>query len=80
MTPKEKAQSLYEKAGSFNKQNIGLNKGSFPIVKAVDIAMMTVDEIIQEYENKIISGRPSHFGGLRNYWVEVKNELINKIK
>lgn len=80
MTPKEKAQELYEKTGGFNKQTIGLNKGSFSIVKAVNIAMITVDEIIQEYENKIISGRPSHFGALKNYWIEVKNELINKIK
>ena len=79
MTPKEKAEELYKTAGSFNKQSIGYAKGSFSPVKAVDIAIITVDEVlgVLRYFNEENAYREDI---TRAYWQKVKNELKNKLK
>lgn len=79
MEPQKKAEELYKKAGNFNKQTIGLNKGSFSPVKAVDIALITVDEVLRvlRYFNEENAYREDM---TKTYWNKVKNELIKKAK
>ena len=74
MTPKEKAEELYKKAGSYNKQTIGLSKGSFSPVKAVDIALVAVDEVIGvlKYFNEENAFREDI---TKKYWYDVKKHL-----
>lgn len=75
MSPKEKAEELYKKAGSLNKQSIGFNKDSFSPIKAVDIALITVDEVygILRY---FIEENAYREDITKSYWRKVKNELI----
>jgi len=81
MTPKEKSDALYEKAGNYNLQSVGFNKGSFSPIKAIDIALITVDEIYSLPNLKV--GR---FEGEEDiemyysYWEDVKKCLIKKGK
>ena len=78
MTPKEKAEELYKKAGSYNKQTIGLSKCSFSPVKAVDIALVAVDEVIGvlKYFNEENAFREDI---TKKYWYDVKKHLKEKL-
>lgn len=71
MTPKEKAEELYKKAGSYNKQTIGLSK-------AVDIALVAVDEVIGvlKYFNEENAYREDI---TKKYWYDVKRHLKEKL-
>ena len=79
MTPKEKAEELYKKAGSFNKHSFGLNKGSFSPQKAVDIALITVDEVLGVLRY-FIEENAYREDITKTYWQKVKNELIKIAK
>lgn len=78
MTPKEKAEELYKKVDTYNKQTIGLSKGSFSPVKAVDIALVTVDEVIGvlKYFNEENAFREDI---TKKYWYAVKKHLKEKL-
>ena len=78
MTPKEKAEELYKKVGSYNKQTTGLSKGSFSPVKAVDIALVAVDEVlgVLRYFNEENAFREDI---KKKYWHDVKRHLIDKL-
>ena len=78
MKPKEKAEELYQKAGSFCKIVLGRN-ASFSRQKAVDIAMEIVKEVKQNLEPLCVS----HLGTYENpkiyFWDNVEKELLKKI-
>ena len=78
MTPKEKAEELYKKVGGYNKQTTGLSKGSFSPVKAVDIALVAVDEVlgVLRYFNEENAFREDI---KKKYWHDVKRHLIDKL-
>lgn len=78
MTPKEKAEELYKKVGSYNKQTTGLSKGSFSPVKAVDIALVAVDEVlgVLRYFNEENAFREDI---TKKYWYDVKRHLKDKL-
>lgn len=74
MTPHEiKAKELVEKfeyAEGWQTQNISKDY-------AKQCAIICVDEIIKEYDTKILSGRPSHLESRKHFWKEVKQSINN---
>jgi len=78
ITPKEKAEQLYQKSGYYCRIGLG-NKKTFSRQKAVDIAMEIVKEVKQNLEPLCIS----HLGTYENpkifFWDNVEKELLKKI-
>jgi len=74
---KEKAIELYQQFGQFNKISIGFNKGTFSKQKAVDCAMILVDQVIEE--NKLFPYNTIFYERIV-FWKEVKVELENILK
>lgn len=69
LSPKEKAEELIRKYYSFGLNNVA---GSFSWYQCKKFALFTVDEIL--------NAREVSPGGLildEDYWLEVKEELIN---
>lgn len=75
MTAKEKATQLYQTAGSFCKTGLGIN-ASFPRQKAVDIAMITVTEMLESRKGYFDYKNPMNN---ESYWQLVRKYLIEKI-
>ena len=75
MKSKEKAEQLYQKSGSFCKIGMGRNT-SFSRQKAVDIAMITVDEMLELRKGYFDCTNPMND---ESYWQLVRNYLIKKI-
>ena len=75
MTPKEKAEQLYKTAGSFCKTGLRRD-ASFSRQKAVDIAMITVAEIIELRKGYFDCTNPMND---ESYWQLVRDCLIEKI-
>jgi hypothetical protein len=75
MKPKEKAEQLYKTAGSFCKTGLGRN-ASFSGQKAVDIAMITVTEMLELRNGYFDCTNPMND---ESYWQLVRDYLIEKI-
>ena len=75
MKPKEKATQLYQTAGSFCKTGRGRN-ASFSRQKAVDIAMITVTEMLELRKGYFGCSNPMNN---ESYWQLVGGYLIEKI-
>jgi len=39
-------------------------------------ALISVEEILKDYNTKILSGRPSHLEACKGFWDDVKDEII----
>ena len=74
---KEKAIELYKQFGGFNKISVGLHKGTFSKQKAIDCAMILVDEVIKE--NKLFPYNTIFYERI-DFWKKVKVELENILK
>ena len=78
ITPKEKAEQLYQNAGYYCKITVGKRK-TFSRQKAVDIAMEVVKEVKENLEPLCLS----HLGTYANpkiyFWNNVEKELLMKI-
>lgn len=70
MTPKEKAFELYKKYGSFVRTGIGA-KRTFSRQKAVDIAIVAINDIIEVIQYMAESDEPDKIP----FWLAVKDEL-----
>ena len=75
MKPKEKAEQLYQKSGIFCKIGLGRN-ASFSRQKAVDIAMITVTEMLSLRKGYFDCTNPMNN---ESYWQLVRDYLIDKI-
>ena len=76
MKPKEKAEQLYQTAGSFCKTGLGRN-ASFSRQKSVDIAMITVTEMLELRKGYFDCTNPMND---ESYWQLVRDYLIEKIQ
>ena len=76
MKPKEKAEQLYQTAGSFCKTGMLGRNASFSRHQAVDIAMITVTEMLELRKGYFDCKNPMHD---ESYWQLVGDYLIAKI-
>jgi hypothetical protein len=67
MTPKEKAQELFNKM--FNIPDGGF--GSIGVYEAKQCALIAVDEILKLQQARLIVGRHNYY----DYYIEVKEEI-----
>jgi hypothetical protein len=81
MTPKEKAEELFNKYYQYDITIIGIEsqfeERGICLYDAKQLALITVDEIIQQWE--VIDTYIADFGGKLNqslkYWQQVKQEI-----
>lgn len=73
MKEKEKAQELFNKFYGNEFEKVGFVAKS----EARTCSLIVVNEILKEFETRILSGRPSHLDVLYNYWINVKVEINN---
>ena len=69
MTPKEKAEELFNKIYNSEDYDGYCNGCGLVFQQAKDIAVIAVDEILHIYANTFVAGV--------NYWKEVKQEINN---
>lgn len=74
MTPKEHAEKLLKK---FMTAIAEETMDSEKIIRysSKQCALVCVEEILNDYDTKILSGRPSHLESCKGFWIDVKEEL-----
>jgi len=71
MTAKQKCDELVQGFMDFVD-------GTLPdtiLQNAKKCALICVYEILNDYDTKILSGRPSHLEACKGFWIDVKSEL-----